>query len=250
MKKEIAIIGYGRFGKLVAHYLKIHFKVSVYDSDLKLKLEPRIKRCTIDDLKLKNVVVLAVPINKLQSALKDISPFLKSSSIVVDVCSVKEQPIKWMKKYLPKQTSIIGTHPLFGPDSVRNNLKGKNIIICPERISKFKLHKISNLLSSFGLSVTMMSPKKHDKLMASTLFLTQFIGRGLKNHRLDEQFPQTENFKKLEQVIRSSNSDSIELFFDMYRYNRYAKRIPAKIIGYLMKLKQAIDENNHKNRNS
>ena len=249
MKKEIAIIGYGRFGKLVAHYLKIYFKVSVYDSDLKLNLEPRIKRCTIDDLRFNDVVVLAIPINKLPTALETISPYLKPNAIVFDVCSVKEQPIKWMIKYLPKRTSIIGTHPLFGPDSARYNLKGKNIIICPERISKSKLHKISNLLSSFGLSVTMMSPKKHDKLMASTLFLTQFIGRGLKNHRLDKQFPQTENFKKLEQVIRSSNSDSIELFFDMYRYNRYAKRIPSKIISYFMRLKQAIDENDKKGRN-
>ncbi len=249
MKKEIAIVGYGRFGKLAAHHLKNHFQISIYDTDLKLELEQGIKRCMIYDLELKDGVVLAVPINKLPSVLKNISPYLKPRSLVVDVCSVKEQPIKWMKKYLPKQTSILGTHPLFGPESAGKNLKGKNIIFCPVRISKSKLKIISNLLSSLGLILTEMSPKEHDKLIASTLFLTQFIGRGLNLHKFKEELPRTENFKKLEQVICSSNNDGIELFLDIYRYNRYAKQIPAKIISCFTKLRQEIDENNSEDRN-
>lgn len=249
MKKEIAIIGYGRLGKLAAHHLKNHFQVSIYDTDLKLDSERGIKRCMISDLALKDVVVLAVPINKLPSVLKNISPHLKPRSLVIDVCSVKEQPIKWMKKILPKHTSILGTHPLLGPDSAGINLRGKTIILCPARISRSKLKIISNLLSSSGLIITKMSPKEHDKLIASTLFLTQFIGRGLNLHKFKTGLPLTENFKKLEQVIRSSNNDSIELFLDIYRYNRYAKPIPAKIISYFTKLIQEIDKNNSSDRN-
>ncbi|MBA4311247.1 MAG: hypothetical protein C0417_01315 [Chlorobiaceae bacterium] len=247
MKKDIAIIGYGRFGKLAAHYLKNHFQVNVYDADLTLSLERGIKQCMIDDLGLMDVVILAVPINKLPSVLKNISSHLKPDSLVVDVCAVKEQPIKWMIKYLPKHISILGTHPLFGPDSARINLKDKNIIVCPVRISKSKLNKISNLLSSHGLNIKMMSPKEHDKLMASTLFVTQFIGRGLNPYRLKKGLPKTDNFKILEQVICSSNNDSIELFLDIYRYNRYAKQIPAKLINYFTKLRQEIDEDNSNN---
>jgi len=105
------------------------------------------------------------------------------------------------EQILPKHESILGTHPLFGPDSAKNNLKRKNIIICPVRISKSKLDKISNLLSPYGLNIIVMSPTEHDKLMASTLFVTQFTGRGLNPYRLKEGLPRTENFIKLEQVI-------------------------------------------------
>jgi hypothetical protein len=33
----------------------------------------------------------------------------------VDVCSVKERPIRWMQELLPEDVDILGTHPMFGP---------------------------------------------------------------------------------------------------------------------------------------
>jgi len=73
----------------------------------------------------------SVPINQLERTIINISPYLKPGSIVYDVCSVKEQPCKWMLEQLPSSVSIIGTHPLFGPDSAGSSLKGCKIAICP-----------------------------------------------------------------------------------------------------------------------
>ncbi len=39
--------------------------------------------------------------------------------LVMDTCSVKTHPVGLMERMLPATISILGTHPMFGPDSAR-----------------------------------------------------------------------------------------------------------------------------------
>jgi len=182
-----------------------------------------------------------VPINRMKSLIKSISSRLKPGTIVIDLCSVKEQPVKWMKRFIPKGIQILGTHPLFGQVSAGNNLRGLSIVLCPVNISRSNLKSIIDFLRSFGLTIHLLSGADHDRLMASTLFITQYVGRA-SYELLTESFINTPNYERLATIARSSQSDSIELFLDMYRYNRFARKIPLKIIRNFEKLSTVLLE--------
>ncbi|HTK82122.1 MAG TPA: prephenate dehydrogenase/arogenate dehydrogenase family protein [Bacteroidota bacterium] len=231
MKKEIAIIGYGRFGKTAAHHLKKHFRVTVADSRRITKLEPGVRRESIENAASKRIVILAVPIHRLTLLLKQISPFVTPGSLICDVCSVKEEPVKWMKQYLPSTVDILGVHPLFGPDSARQSLEGRTAVLCPVRISAARLRRVRSMLQKLRLTIGRMSPAQHDRLMAKTLFLTQMIGRGLGQVNLPETRYATQHFRFLHQLVNTANNDTAELFNDMYRYNRFARKIPAAVLS-------------------
>ena len=135
-----------------------------------------------------------------------------------------------MKHYLPATVDILGTHPLFGPDSARQSLQGRTMVLCPVRISGARLRRVHTMLRKLRLTFGSLSPAQHDRLMAKTLFLTQMIGRGLGEIKLPETLYSTQHFRFLRQLVQTANNDTKELFNDMYRYNRFARKIPAAVL--------------------
>lgn len=242
MKTEIAVIGYGRFGRFLAHHLRRRCRVYIADKNIRRPVEKGLIQVSLQEAASKKIVILAVPVRQLRVVLKQISPILLPGTLVCDVCSVKEQPSQWMLKDLPAHVSLLGTHPLFGPDSAAESIQGNNIILCPLRISHRMLRTIKTKLQGHGLRPRKMSPQSHDKLMASTLFLTQFIGRGLRTFQLPSSTISTSNFSLLSHLVVTAHHDSAELFHDMYRYNRYAHIIPKKIISDFKKLSSALSK--------
>jgi len=77
------------------------------------------------------VVLLACPVETLEVVTKAISPHLRPGAVVLDVGSVKMIPAEIMCRNLPEHVGIVGTHPLFGPQSARDGIRGLKIAICP-----------------------------------------------------------------------------------------------------------------------
>lgn len=237
---EIAVIGYGRFGRLASLHLKKSFMVCVADRRKIFRVAPGIDRVSIEVAASKKNIVLAVPINQLQSVLKTISPLVRPGTLICDVCSVKIHPVQWMRKILPDYVSILGTHPLFGPDSAAHTLHGRTVLLCPVRISSTKLGKIRKLLTASGMLVYQMTPQRHDRLMASSLFLTQFVSRALVELKLPRASISTANFKVLSRLASTASNDSLELFRDMYRFNPYARTIPKEVLRAFQALDRSL----------
>jgi prephenate dehydrogenase len=241
MTREIGIVGYGRFGRLAASFLSRNHKVFIADRrPIRVKASS-VRTVSLQEAAGKETVILAVPINKLPIVLKRIAPFLTEQALVCDVSSVKEEPARWMKLYLPTHVSILGTHPLFGPDSVSDSLNGRNIVLSPIRISRQKIETLTGKLNAFGLNVFRMSPRAHDKLMASTLLLTQFIGRGLVKYKLPATPLTTHNFDLLRQIVSTANNDTVELFKDMFQFNRFAKAQIMRVPGIYASLLRSLE---------
>ena len=213
---NVGLIGFGRFGKLLSQYLKKDFNLIVYDKN---KLE---KLSSLGSCK---IIILAVPISKMENCLKEISPYLKTGSLVVDVCSVKETPLKLMKKYLPNGIQTLGTHPMFGPDSASKTLSGAKIVLCKGSISPENLVLVKSYLDNLGLQVVETSAKDHDEQISRSLLLTHLIGRTLINFGAKELEIDTEGYKRLLTVLEHVGNDSIELFKDMNNYNTYAEKL-------------------------
>ncbi len=228
MKSEVGLIGYGRFGKLAARKLKKYFKMCVFDPQPMKTPEEGIEAVSLEKAASKELVIVAVPINQMASVLKSMSPHVQAGSLICDVCSVKEQPAEWMKNILPPYVSILGTHPLFGPDTASVNISGKIIFFCPIRIKNDMLEAVRSTLVQQSLIVHQLSPTEHDLLMAKTLFVTQLIGRSLASMELPNTIYSTQHYKQLREIVQVAENDSDELFIDMYHYNRYAKKVYQK----------------------
>ena len=220
----IGIIGFGRFGQLTARYLAGDLDVFVYNRSDK---EDAIAAMGAAPVSLETVcnqpvVVLCVPISRMQDMLGVIGPLLKPSTVVVDVCSVKTLPVQWMQDILPAEVSILATHPMFGPDSAADSLTGRKIVLCPVRLSPERYACIRKTLASMGLVLMETTPEAHDRQIATTLALTHFIGRSLSRFGAPALDIDTEGYQRLRHILGVVKNDTWALFQDMHRYNPYA----------------------------
>jgi prephenate dehydrogenase len=226
----VGLIGYGRFGKLAAKYIARHATVFVHDKNKRVRSpSKRIRNATLHQAASQQIVILAVPVSSLKKTLHSIAPSLQHSALVLDVSAVKAIPVGCMQRILPKHVYILGTHPLFGPDSARDSVRGHRIFLCPVRIPDELLRHVIRLLKGEGLYVQEISPREHDKLIAETLFLTQLVGRLVGSASLPRHAHSTNSYSELMNIVRIADNDTRELFHDMWAYNAYAKRIVKRL---------------------
>jgi prephenate dehydrogenase len=220
----IGIIGYGRFGRLMAHYLSRDFTVRIFDRHVPVGSVPGpgIAAVSLKRVCRQPVVILAVPISVMPSVLTQIAPLLRPGALVMDVCSVKDLPASWMQARLPLSVSILATHPMFGPDSAAQSLEGCKIALCPVRIAAEPLQKIIDYLHRKGLVVVQGSAQRHDAQMAFSLALTHFVGRALERMGAQPLEMDTEGYRRLLKILEVVTRDTWQLFFDMHRFNPYA----------------------------
>lgn len=240
MKPELAIIGYGRFGRLAAHHLRKYFRVCVADRRHITAPEAGVGVVTIECAAQKPIIILAVPAREMRRTLKIVAPLVKRGSLICDTCSVKELPVRWLKEYLPRGVSVFGSHPLFGPSSGGRSVRRKSIVVCPVRLSSAFFRQIVSQLERRGLLVRIMTPSDHDRLMARSLFITQYVGRAIGRLLPDDHAHSTDNFKLLATIVSVAKNESPSLIEDLYRYNRYARSVPYSIAREFKKLNRRL----------
>ena len=222
----IGIIGFGRFGKLASHYLAKDFEVFVHTRADKADEISRAgaKAAAIEAVCSQDIIIPCVPISIFKDFLKDIAPLIKPDALVVDVCSVKEYPVQWMREILPDTVSILATHPMFGPDSASDSLEGRKICLCKVKIAENQYRKIPRYLSAKGLVVIEATARQHDEQIATSLALTHLIGRTLSETGASRLEIDTEGYKRLLHILEVVERDTWQLFLDMHRYNPYARK--------------------------
>ncbi len=239
----IGIIGFGRFSALMTRYLSSDFDIRI--STRKNRQED-IKALGAFQVSLEDVcrlpcIILSVPISAMEDMLRRISSLLRPDTLVIDVCSVKTHPVKWMRDILPDTVSILATHPMFGPDSAANSLAGRKIVLCRERIEEDRYRKIKAYLVSKKLTVIETSPEEHDKQIATTLSLVHFVGRSLAEFGATRLDIDTEGYKRLLHILEVTQHDTWELFLDMHKYNPYAKATRSKFMAAMKKIDILLD---------
>jgi len=246
-KKKIGIIGYGRFGQLMVNILKKDFEVLFYDNNHCYQHHDQFRPLS-EIIKLA-VVILAVPIGQMESLLKQIAPKI-TTQLVMDVCSVKIYPTKWMMQYLPENISIIATHPLFGPDSYDQSHE-KNMVMFPARIEDNLFQDWYGYFKMKKINIQIMSPDDHDLESSLSQHLTHYIGRILSQMDFKKGKITTIGYNNLLKIIDQTCNDSWELFVDMLKYNPYSQQMITRFDqakDTLVKaLKEATNMNHHFN---
>ncbi len=238
----IAIYGYGSFGEFMAVHLKRYFsEILIVSRSKKVGLPQGIRQVSPEEGAKADIIILSVPFASLEKVVVEISPLLGPDTLVIDVTSVKVRPVEIMLKHLPQHASILATHPLFGPESAKNGLRGHQIVIHPARIKDEDLAEVLEFLEQVDLEVVHMSPEFHDKEMAWVHALTFFVGRGLLNMNLPKLSLHTGYFGRLNSLIELEKSQSLELFETVERHNPYAREVREKFLDELHDLDNNIN---------
>jgi prephenate dehydrogenase len=225
----VGILGFGRFGQVMADILKQDFDVYVSNRSDKSAIakDKGVKFVPANELIEKcGAVFLCVPISEMESALKE-NRFRKGS-VVIDTCSVKEYPVELMIRYLPIEAQIIATHPMFGPDSVKDGLKGLNFVIHNIRCDKERYAFWFDYFKAKGLNVVDVSPKEHDRLAANSQGITHFIGRILERMGAEPTPIDTTGYRKLMEVKRQTCNDTMQLFRDLQMKNKFTRQMRSR----------------------
>lgn len=173
----IGLFGHGAFGRLIARHLAPLFPLRVHDATAAPPPHPA-EPAPLAAAAGCDLVILAVPVAGLAALCARIAPYLRPGAVVVDVGSVKCGPVAVMSETLPDHVDIVGTHPLFGPQSTRDGVAGHKIAICPVR-GRAHLPIAAFLRRALGLRVILTTPDAHDREAALVQGLTHLIARVL-----------------------------------------------------------------------
>jgi prephenate dehydrogenase len=239
---QVGLVGFGRLGKLLCSHLSQDSDLLIYDI---LEQDDGIRKhggtpASLEQVAKCQIILLIVPISAMQEALKSIAPLLKKDALVVDVCSVKKYPTEWMEEILPSSVSILGTHPMFGPDSAKDSVFGKKIVLCPVRIEDKLLSNIATFLRGHGMKVIESSPEEHDRQIAHSLVLTHFVGRSLLDFKAAPLDIDTLGYRRLMKILGVVENDTWQLFQDMNNYNPYAEEVRKGFISSMENVQNRI----------
>ena len=243
IKNQLGIIGFGQFGQFMAQHLAPFFDVSVYDNaDLKTEAEKiGVRWSDFETVAGARIVIFAVPLKAFETVLTRAAAFLKADAVCFDVCSVKMEPLRLMQNLLPETVEIVGTHPLFGPQSGREGIEGMRVALCPLRTAKTEAVK-RFLTEDLKLRVFEKSPEEHDREMAHVQALTHFVARALDElHVVDSELA-TVSYEELMRAARLVSEDSWELFQTIQRGNPFADTKRKAFIEKLIELEERMNK--------
>jgi len=236
---NIGLLGYGRFGQLVYRHLPAAQVIGVFDSD-PAKLKGFSRAAAMEQVVTAKFIILATPISAIDAVCQRISPRLRTGQVVIDTCSVKEYPVDRMLARLPDGVQILGTHPLFGPDSGRNGISGMKIAVCPVRIETENYDCVRRFLGGLGLSIIETTPREHDRRLARTQAIFHLISQALKELNWRGQQMSTPGPAAFYRLAESVQNDTAELFLDMERRNVYAKGCRRRFIRKLAEIDELL----------
>lgn len=239
----IGIMGFGAFGRLMARHLQPHFALSVCDPHRPPAADPSGKGLTPTspaEVAACDVVILAVPVDQIGPAIAALKPHLRAGTLVLDVGSVKIGPARAMQVELPEAVEILGTHPLFGPQSAQNGIGGLKIALCPirghsaPRIAAF-LRKV------LGLKVIMTTADAHDREVAMVQGLTHLIAKILVRMEPLPRHMTTASFELLMQATEMVRHDAPNVFMAIERANPHAKAVRDRFFALAEEMRDLLE---------
>jgi prephenate dehydrogenase len=237
---SIGLIGLGAFGRLIAAHLGPLFPIFAFDP---AACEPA-KGVTLTDAATAaacDLVILAMPVPQLGAAIAAIKPHLRPGAVVLDVCSVKVLPAQIMLAELPETVEIIGTHPMFGPQSARGGVKGLKIVICPIR-GRGARPLAAYLRKTFGLEAIIATPEQHDRDAAMVQGLTHLIAKVLVEMEPLPRHMTTASFDLLMRAVEMVRYDAPEVFYAIERLNPFVPDVRRRFFGLAADLAETLEK--------
>jgi prephenate dehydrogenase len=192
--RKITIIGVGFMGGSLALAIKKKFprifvtgyarSDSAYRRLSKLNIVDKVEKDLSKAVCGSDMIILAAPIYSIIYYFKKIASFLKPGAIVIDLGSTKRLIEKSASRYLPKNISFVGCHPLCGSDKsgARFGIPGlyeKAICIVLSSGRKEAIRAVKAFWNALGCRVILLDSATHDKILSSVSHLAHLISFSL-----------------------------------------------------------------------
>jgi prephenate dehydrogenase len=233
----VGIIGAGSFGMFLAEKLDVFCDVKISSRSGKGGKWA----ASLEEVAGCDYIIPSIPVEAYESTLTTLKTHIKKDSVIVDICSVKEKPGQIIKKVLPDNL-LVATHPLFGPESAKDTLKGHCLVLCPDVSNTGELEKIATFAEVLELDVIQMTAVEHDQEMAVVQGLTFFIARTLHEVGIHRQKLETPSFKRLLHLAELETHHTDDLFYTIQNGNDQTTKIRQKFIDTTNKLNAAINK--------
>ncbi|MCP4106545.1 MAG: bifunctional chorismate mutase/prephenate dehydrogenase [Desulfobacteraceae bacterium] len=171
--------GRGGMGRYFRHWFE--------DTGYEVRIMGRDGWSTIAQLcKGVDLAMLSVPIEVTGEIANRLGPYLHSDTILCDITSVKEKPLKGMLDAHPGP--VVGLHPLFGPTT---STMDKQIIVATPGRDPEACQWLLDQFSAWGSIVVSSSAREHDEIMGIVQALRHFatfaFGQFLSRRKVDIQ---------------------------------------------------------------
>ena len=235
---RVSIIGFGRFGAMLHSLLSKGFEVDVFDKNLIDNSD--VNEVSLEDALQNETIFIAVPIRDFENLIKEISKKISSGKTVIDVCSVKVFPKKVMLDNLSNETDIIATHPLFGPDSLKDSGSVMTMESVRNTFGRYDFWK--NYFESQNISIEEISAEEHDMMAARSQGLTHFVGRVIDDFGTNQTRIDTEGYKALHKLVNQTCNDTWELFEDIQNFNPFTEKMISELNESFEKISEIIEK--------
>ncbi|KAL4580466.1 hypothetical protein LXL04_016660 [Taraxacum kok-saghyz] len=254
---KIAIVGFGNFGQFLAktlvrqgHTILAHSRTDYSDiaADIGVSYYNN-----ADDLSEEHpdVILLCTSVLSTEKVLRSLPlERLKRSTLFVDVLSVKEFAKELFLRILPSDFDILCTHPMFGPESGKHSWEGLPFMYDKVRIgsNESSVLRCENFLEAFskaGCIMKEMTCDEHDQYAAGSQFITHTVGRILEKLDLGSTPINTKGYERLLDLVENTSSDSFELYYGLFMYNKNAMQQLERLELAFESLKKELSDQLH-----
>jgi prephenate dehydrogenase len=238
-----AILGYGRFGRALGDLLIQNGQAfRAYDPSAEIPAEYA-AASPEDAVKGADWVILAMPVPRMEAALKALRPHLTPAQTVMDVGSVKVGPCTLLENVLGSDIPHVGSHPLFGPLSLARAERPLRVVLCPSARHPSAASRARTWFESLGCEVLEHDPETHDRNMAQTHVLAFFVAKGLLDVGVGDNMPfAPPSFQGLKYTLEAVRADAGHLFAAIQRENPFAAEARAKLVEALGSIHKKLAE--------
>ena len=241
-------------GKTLVYYFRDEFDVFITGRDHKKGrnvaneanvnyIESNTELATISD-----ILVISVPIQYVEDVIREVAPFMKEGSVMIDVTSVKEGPSKTMAEVLPETVEYIPTHPVFGPRTT--NLNNQVIVLTADEKGEW-YDKVYRYLKSKNMRIIETTAEKHDYMMSIVQVLTHFsfISTASAIEKLKVDLSETEDFESpiynlMIDMIARIVAQNPYLTYNIQTRNNNGPKIRNTFADAVLELRDVINNSN------
>ena len=251
---KIGIIGGSDgLGKTLVYYFRDEFDVTITARDHQKgrkvadELNVNYVESNTQLAEMSDMLIISVPINNTPSVIREVGPFMRKGSVMIDVTSIKEEPLKTMEEYLPPNVEYIPTHPIFGPRTTE--VDNQIIALTPTKKGKW-YPKVYNYLAEKNMRIIETTAKHHDYMMSIVQVLTHFsfISTASAMEKLKVDINETEDYESpiynlMIDMIARIVSQNPYLTYYIQTMNNNGPKIRKAFSDAVNELREAIDDN-------